>query len=104
MELWKALKRRRLAMAGGAVIVVLVVLGIAGPWIAPYDPLDQDLAQSIRAVVGTLVVPTLRRDILSRVLFGARISLLVGIVSQGSRSRSASRWLVSGYYGGKSMR
>jgi ABC-type dipeptide/oligopeptide/nickel transport system permease subunit len=104
VDLWKALKRRRLAMAGGAVIMLLVVLGIAGPWIAPYDPLDQDLAQSLQGPswahwFGT---DSFGRDILSRVLYGARISLLVGIASQGiAFSLGVAMGLVSGYYGGK---
>jgi len=91
-------------MAGGSVIVLLVVLGIAGPWIAPYDPLDQDLAQSLQGPswahwFGT---DSFGRDILSRVLYGARISLLVGIVSQGiAFSLGVAMGLVSGYYGGK---
>lgn len=104
MELWKALKRRRLAMTGGAVIALLVLLGIAGPWIAPYDPLDQDLSKSLQSPswahwFGT---DSFGRDILSRVLYGARISLLVGIVSQGiAFSLGVAMGLVSGYYGGK---
>lgn len=104
MDLWKALKRRRLAMAGGAVIVLLIVVGIAGPWITPYDPLDQDLALSLQSPswehwFGT---DSFGRDILSRVLHGARISLLVGIVSQGiAFSLGVAMGLVSGYYGGK---
>jgi peptide/nickel transport system permease protein/oligopeptide transport system permease protein len=104
MELWKALRRRRLAMAGGAVIALLVLLGIAGPWIAPYDPLDQDLSKSLQSPswahwFGT---DSFGRDILSRVLYGARISLLVGIVSQGiAFSLGVAMGLVSGYYGGK---
>jgi len=104
MELWKALKRRRLAMVGGSVIALLVVLGIAGPWIAPYDPLDQDLSKSLQSPswahwFGT---DSFGRDILSRVLYGARISLLVGIVSQGiAFSLGVAMGLVSGYYGGK---
>ena len=104
MELWKALRSHRLAMAGGAVIALLVVMGIAGPWIAPYDPLDQDLAQSLHGPswahwFGT---DSFGRDILSRVLYGARISLLVGVASQGiAFSLGVAMGLVSGYYGGK---
>jgi ABC-type dipeptide/oligopeptide/nickel transport system permease subunit len=104
MELWKALRRRRLAMTGGAVIALLVVVGIAGPWIAPYDPLEQDLSKSLLGPswehwFGT---DSFGRDILSRVLYGARISLLVGIVSQGiAFSLGVAMGLVSGYYGGK---
>jgi ABC-type dipeptide/oligopeptide/nickel transport system permease subunit len=104
VELWKALKRRRLAMAGGAVIVLLVVVGIAGPWIAPYDPLAQDLSKSLLgpSLEHWFGTDSFGRDILSRVLYGARISLLVGIVSQGiSFSLGVAMGLVSGYYGGK---
>jgi ABC-type dipeptide/oligopeptide/nickel transport system permease subunit len=91
-------------MAGGAVIVLLVVMGIAGPWIAPYDPLDQDLAKSLLGPswahwFGT---DSFGRDILSRVLYGARISLIVGIASQGiAFSLGVAMGLVSGYYGGR---
>lgn len=104
MELWRALKRRRLAMAGGAVIALLVVLGIAGPWIAPYDPLGQDLSKSLLgpSMEHWFGTDSFGRDILSRVLYGARISLLVGIVSQGiAFSLGVAMGLVSGYYGGK---
>jgi len=104
VELWKALKRRRLAMAGGAVIALLVVVGIAGPWIAPYDPLAQDLSKSLLGPSAEhwFGTDSFGRDILSRVLYGARISLLVGIVSQGiAFSLGVAMGLVSGYYGGK---
>ncbi|HUF89791.1 MAG TPA: ABC transporter permease [Gemmatimonadota bacterium] len=104
MELWKALRRRRLAMGGGAVIALLVAVGIGGPWIAPYDPLAQDLSKSLEGPswehwFGT---DSFGRDILSRVLYGARISLLVGVASQGiAFSLGVALGVVSGYYGGK---
>lgn len=104
MELWKALRRRRLAMGGAAVIALLVAVGIGGPWIAPYDPLAQDLSKSLDGPswehwFGT---DSFGRDILSRVLYGARISLLVGVASQGiAFSLGVALGVVSGYYGGK---
>lgn len=104
MELWKALRRRRLAMGGAAVIALLVAVGIGGPWIAPYDPLAQDLSKSLEGPswehwFGT---DSFGRDILSRVLYGARISLLVGVASQGiAFSLGVALGVVSGYYGGK---
>lgn len=104
MELWRALARRRLAIAGGVVILLLVVVGVAGPWIAPYDPLDQDLAKSLLRPSGEhwFGTDSFGRDILSRVLYGARISLLVGIASQGiAFGLGVAMGLVSGYYGGK---
>jgi ABC-type dipeptide/oligopeptide/nickel transport system permease subunit len=91
-------------MAGGAVIALLVVVGIAGPWIAPYDPLAQDLSKSLLGPSAEhwFGTDSFGRDILSRVLYGARISLLVGIVSQGiAFSLGVAMGLVSGYYGGK---
>ncbi len=104
MELWKALRRNRLALAGAAVVALLVVVGLAGPWVAPYDPYRQALAQSLegpswRHWFGT---DSFGRDILSRVLYGARISLLVAVVSQAvSFALGVALGVVAGYYGGK---
>lgn len=104
METWKELRRNRLALAGGAVIVLLVVLGVFGPWLAPYDPLAQNLARSLEGPsrdhwFGT---DSFGRDILSRVLYGARISLLVGAASQAiAFALGVFLGLVAGYYGGR---
>jgi len=104
VELWKALKRRRLAMAGGAVIALLVVVGIAGPWIAPYDPLAQDLSKSLLGPSAEhwFGTDSFGRDILSRVLYGARISLIIGL---GAASIGCligvSLGVAAGYYGGR---
>lgn len=104
MELWHALRRRRLAMGGAVVIALLVVVGIAGPWMAPYDPLAQDLSKSLLGPSRShwFGTDSFGRDILSRVLYGARISLLVGVASQGiAFTLGVAMGLVSGYYGGK---
>lgn len=104
MELWEALKRNRLAMTGAGVCVLLLVVGIVGPWMAPYDPLAQDLDRSLEGPsrahwFGT---DSFGRDILSRVLYGARISLMVGVASQAiAFSLGVALGVVSGYYGGK---
>ncbi|MDX1661835.1 MAG: ABC transporter permease [Gemmatimonadota bacterium] len=104
MELWKALKRNRLAMAGAAICLLLVVIGIAGPWVAPYDPLEQDLSKSLRDPSWShwFGTDSFGRDILSRVLYGARISLMVGVASQAiAFTLGVVLGVVSGYYGGK---
>jgi ABC-type dipeptide/oligopeptide/nickel transport system permease subunit len=104
METWKALRRNRLALAGAAVVALLVVLGVAGPWVAPYNPLIQDLDRSLegpsaRHWFGT---DSFGRDIFSRVLYGARISLLVGVASQAiAFALGVLLGIVSGYYGGR---
>ncbi|MGH7571671.1 MAG: ABC transporter permease [Gemmatimonadota bacterium] len=103
-DLWKALRRNPLAMTGAAVVLLLVVLGIAGPWIAPYDPLIQNLARGLEgpSVEHWFGTDSFGRDILSRVLYGARISLLVGVASQAiAFSLGVFLGVVSGYYGGR---
>lgn len=91
-------------MAGAAVIALLVVVGIIGPWITPYDPLAQDLSASLEPPSADhwFGTDSFGRDILSRVLYGARISLLVGVASQTiAFSLGVFLGVVSGYYGGR---
>lgn len=94
----------RLAAAGAAIVALLVVVGIGGPWIAPYDPLAQDLSVGLRppSLAHWFGTDSVGRDILSRVLYGARISLLVGVASQAiAFSLGVALGVVSGYYGGR---
>ncbi len=77
------LRRSRLATFGLVATVLLVVVGIAAPVLAPLDPLEIDVPNrfarpSLRHPFGT---DRFGRDILSRVIYGARISLLVGFIS-----------------------
>jgi len=86
-QLW----RNKTAVAGMIIVVVFVLVGIAAPWISPHDPVDASLYDQLKPpmwsaggsakhVLGT---DDLGRDILSRILFGARVSLLVATVSVG---------------------
>jgi peptide/nickel transport system permease protein len=82
---WKAFRRNQLALVGGAVVVVLVVLAVFAPVLAPWDPHRPDVKTildppSARHWLGT---DQLGRDVLSRMLYGARVSLAVGFVSVG---------------------
>jgi peptide/nickel transport system permease protein len=89
-------------MTGLAIVMGLTVLAVAASWIAPADPLRGSLEMSLRAPSGTFWLGTdvQGRDILSRVLYGARLSLAVGLVSQGVASvLGVSLGLVAGYYG-----
>jgi ABC-type dipeptide/oligopeptide/nickel transport system permease subunit len=88
----------------GLVLVALVVLAaLLAPWIAPFDPLKGDLRNAYlldpggRFLLGT---DTQGRDVLSRVLFGARLSLSVGLISQSvSVTLGVLLGLLAGYYG-----
>ena len=99
----KALARNRLALVGGAVVVVLAVLAILAPVLAPWDPSRPDVRKildppSTRHWLGT---DQLGRDVLSRMLYGARVSLAVGFVSVGIAALiGVMLGSVAGYAGG----
>jgi peptide/nickel transport system permease protein len=84
-DFWRALRRNRLAIGGGVIVVVLVILAIFAPFFAPWDPNRPDvktiLADPSRS--HPLGTDQLGRDVLSRMLHGARVSLAVGFVSVG---------------------
>lgn len=100
---WKRFRVNRFAMAGGGVVLVLFILSILAPHITPYDPDALDaynvlLPPSASHWFGT---DELGRDVLTRVIFGARISLKVGFVAVGiAVAIGTVIGLVSGFYGG----
>jgi peptide/nickel transport system permease protein len=100
---WRAFARNRLAVVGGAVVVVLVLLAALAPVLAPWDPHRPDVRKildppSKRHWLGT---DQLGRDVLSRMLYGARVSLAVGFVSVGIAALiGVTVGAVAGYTGG----
>lgn len=97
------LLRGHLARVGLGVIVTLLVTAAFAPFLAPYDPTEQSLERMLQPpgrghILGT---DDLGRDILSRVVYGARVSLLVGVLSVGiSLLIGVSLGLVAGYRAG----
>jgi peptide/nickel transport system permease protein len=87
---WTRLRRRKMAMFGLALVILIVGAAILAPWIAPYDPFEQKfdgltmfgepLPPGGAYVLGT---DLLGRDLLSRLLYGARTSLIIGVVANG---------------------
>jgi peptide/nickel transport system permease protein len=84
-QFWRALTRNRLAVMGGVVVVVLVVLAVFAPVLAPKDPHRPDIKRILVEPSRSHPLGTdqLGRDVLSRMLYGARVSLAVGFVSVG---------------------
>jgi peptide/nickel transport system permease protein len=84
-DFWRALRRNRLAVIGGVVVLILVALAVLAPVLAPRDPNRPDI-KSILAEPSRshpLGTDQLGRDVFSRMLYGARVSLAVGFVSVG---------------------
>jgi peptide/nickel transport system permease protein len=104
-----ARRTRRLVLAGGLFVLALIVVAAAAPWIAPQDPTRQSLRARLKpptleAVDGKahlLGTDHLGRDVLSRMLWGARVSLLVGFAAVGVGGLvGALLGIVAGYRGG----
>lgn len=84
-EIWSRLKKNYLALFGLAIIIFLILIAVFAPLIAPHDPLKPNFSASLekpslKHFFGTDV---LGRDIFSRIIFGSRISLIVGIIAVG---------------------
>jgi peptide/nickel transport system permease protein len=100
---WRQLRRNRSALAGLIVVCILVLSAIFAPWLAPYDPYQVSLDSRLQPPGGAHILGTdeLGRDILSRLFYGARVSLWVGIVTVAASSLiGVSGGLVAGYLGG----
>ena len=78
--LWRALGRSRSTMVGGAIVLAVVLIAIFAPLLSPYDPLEIEVNRRLVGPAPAHLFGTdnLGRDILSRVIHGARISLTVG--------------------------
>jgi peptide/nickel transport system permease protein len=89
---------------GAFVVAVAVLAAVVGPLLAPFDPTDQELALRLAGPTGThwFGLDELGRDIFARVLVGARISLLVGLVVVGvSSTIGIALGSIAGYFGGR---
>jgi oligopeptide transport system permease protein len=107
-SLWSDAIRRlfknKAAVAGAVVLLVLIVLAAFAPWIAPYPYAYQnlDLGASPPSSAHLLGTDVLGRDLLSRILYGARISLLVGFIATTVALLIGVSWgIIAGYAGGK---
>jgi peptide/nickel transport system permease protein len=96
-------RHNRLAAAGLVLVAVFVIFALFAPWIAPQDPAKIDLPSRLQppSAAHWFGTDELGRDVLSRVIFGARISMLVGAsVVIGSLLIGLFVGSIAGYYGG----
>jgi glutathione transport system permease protein len=103
-EFWRKFRRQKVALVAGAFVVLLVVVAIAAPWLVPFDAenyFDYDKLNARPSAQHWFGVDSLGRDIFSRILMGARISLAAGFASVAVGALlGTALGLVAGYYEG----
>jgi peptide/nickel transport system permease protein len=102
---WRRLKKDHLALVGALWLTLVIVISLLAPWISPQDPIATSLKDRLQPI-GTpghiLGTDDLGRDLLSRVLWGGRISLLVGFSAVLSAMTLGTLiGLLTGYFGGR---
>ncbi|MBI4012181.1 MAG: ABC transporter permease [Candidatus Rokubacteria bacterium] len=100
---WRRLARRPPALAGGVVVLLFVAMAAGAPWLAPADPIQSDWGKIRKPPTWQHPFGTddLGRDNLSRVIWGARISMRAGVLSiLFAMAVGVPLGLVSGYYRG----
>jgi peptide/nickel transport system permease protein len=103
-EVWRRLKRNRAAIVGGVIVLLFAGIAILAPLISPYPPNEGDLTQRLKAPSREHLLGTdpLGRDLLSRVIYGARISLQIQVVAVSiAMVIGTLLGMVGGYYGGR---
>jgi ABC-type dipeptide/oligopeptide/nickel transport system permease subunit len=103
MRAWRRFRHHTPAMIGLGIIVTFVLLAVLAPLISPYDPNDQDLAAAIQGPSGShwLGTDQLGRDIATRLMYGARISLMIGVLAVAiGLVIGVPLGMIAGYYGG----
>jgi peptide/nickel transport system permease protein len=82
-DAWQRFRRNRLALIGLVVVGVLLLAAVGAPWLAPADPAKQSLIEKRARPGGKFLLGAdeFGRDILSRVIYGTRVALVVGVLS-----------------------
>ena len=103
VQVWLQFKRSRLALVSFGLILFLFFVAFAAPWLAPYAPNAYDLDQILKApsFLHWLGTDDIGRDVLSRIIYGSRVSLSVGFVAVGIYvAIGIFLGALTGYYGG----
>jgi len=104
LEAWRRLLKSRIGIAGLGIIIMLLLVAIFAPYIAPYGPSETNILARYKAPSSEHLLGTdeMGRDILSRIIYGSRISLQVGLVSVAlALVVGVTAGVLAGFYGGK---
>jgi peptide/nickel transport system permease protein len=103
VRMWRKATRNASIKVGAVITTAFVASSLCAPWIAHRDPIVQDLPKALRPPSAQHILGTdeFGRDLLSRILFGGRVSLAVGLIAVGiSTLLGTASGSVAGYYGG----
>ncbi|MGH7264843.1 MAG: ABC transporter permease [Candidatus Rokuibacteriota bacterium] len=104
LEAWQRFRRHRAALVGLGLLVALLALALAAPLLTPYDPERQNLSRVLRPASGEHPLGTdhLGRDMLARLLYGGRLSLVIGFLAVGvGLAVGVPLGAISGFQGGR---
>ncbi|OZI77868.1 ABC transporter permease [Bordetella genomosp. 12] len=101
--LLQALAKNRLSWVGIGLLLIIILAAVFAPWLAPHDPLQQNIAYRLEPPSAEFWLGTdsYGRDVLSRLIYGARVSLLVGFVAiMIAMCIGSALGILAGYVGG----
>lgn len=104
ISIWHRFKKNRRAVFGLTIIILMTFVAIFAKWVSPYDPIEQNLLESLSVPSAKHLLGTdeFGRDILSRIIYGSRISLSVGVGAIVIACiLGGMLGAVAGYYGGR---
>ena len=100
----RAIKKNKTTMTGIVLTALIAAVALAAPWLAPFDPLEQNIALGDLSPGGEHLLGTddFGRDVLSRIILGTRVSLTVSLSAVGLAMLLGALWgIVAGYKGGR---
>ena len=103
-DAWLRLRKNKLALFGGSVLLFMIVVAMLTPWIAPhsYEAQNLDLGASSPSAAHWLGTDIFGRDVLTQIMYGGRISLAVGFIATAVALLIGVTWgAVAGYVGGR---
>ena len=103
-DAWLRLRKNKLALFGGGVLLFMVVVALLTPWLAPYSYESQnlDLGATPPSAAHWLGTDIFGRDLLTQIMYGGRISLAVGFIATAVALLIGVTWgAIAGYVGGR---
>ncbi|MGE5654128.1 MAG: ABC transporter permease [Bacillota bacterium] len=104
LDVWRAFRRNRLAMLGLGVVCFFILVALFAPLLAPKDPYKVDMIKQFTPPGSEFLLgsDTYGRDVLSRIIYGSRISLTIGVIpTLLSTTFGAVLGVIAGYFGGR---